>query len=100
VLTASAQQEEESCSGDYILMMVGDFTLPGGEPAPAPGSGDEDDEPAPVVVAPGCRPVYLPEGSVDGTVLTDTVAHWAPGKVTEPNRASYAGKTGWVAGVT
>jgi len=99
VLTASAQQEEESCSGDYILMIVGDFTLPGGEPAPAPGAGDEDDEPAPVVVAPGCRPVYLPEGAVVGTFLTDTVAHWAPGKVTEPNIVFNAGKTAWVLGV-
>lgn len=96
-----SQEEDPSvCSGDYILTITGDFTLPGDEPESEPQPEPEKPKPpAPVVIAPGCRPVYLPKGSVVGTFLTDTVAHWAPGKATEPNIVFHAGKTAWVLGV-
>jgi len=46
-----------------------------------------------------CNPVAIPAGSVVGTFLTDTVAHWAPGKQTEPPVVFTAGKTAWVVGI-
>jgi len=74
--------QEDDCSGDYILTIEGDFVLPEGE------------EPA----LQTCRLVDLPAGSVVGTFLTDTAAHWAPGKQTAPSVVFAAGKTAWVIG--
>jgi len=77
------QEGSGECFGAYILTIEGDFVLPEGE------------EPA----LQTCRPVDLPPGSVVGTFLTDTVAHWAPGKQTEPPVVLAAGKTAWVVGM-
>lgn len=83
---------EGICFGDYILRITGEFTWPGEEPSvPEPAEAPS--------APPSCRLIRLPNGSVVGTFLADAVAHWAPGKMTEPHVVFSAGKTAWVVGM-